>query len=233
MIYDRKKICIASIHTSDMDPLAEITWSQNKKLYCDLKGYSYELKEQKTSYSGFDKILFLEEIVKKNRYDLILWCDCDTLITNFNKNIEDLVDEKYHFFLTKDWNSINGGVFLFKTSDQGLKYFYHLKEKMYEYASQNTYRFGEEQTAMIKTCEDQQFKDVVKILPQRTMNSYPYDKIYGHPNGYKGKPGYPDKLGENGNWEKGDFIIHIPGFGPDLFDKRMEHFNYYINEVIK
>ena len=35
------------------------------------------------------------------------------------------------------------------------------------------------------------------------------------------------------NSQDGDFIIHIPGFGPDLFDKRMAHFNHYINKVKK
>ena len=52
MIHDRKKICLASIHTSDMEPLAQLTWHKNKKLYCDLKGYSSELKEQNTLLLG-------------------------------------------------------------------------------------------------------------------------------------------------------------------------------------
>ncbi len=224
---NRNKICLASIHTPDMQILADITWDMNKKKYCETKGYDYRLKIQTEPYSGFDKILFLDTIIQENKFEWILWCDCDTLITNFNKNIEDIIDTNFHFFLTKDYNDINGGVFLFNTSTKGLKYFYHIKEKMYEFASQNVYKFGEEQTAMIYTHNDPQFSDTIKILPQRSMNSYPYDKVYGHPNGYL------DKLGFNGNWEKGDFIIHIPGFGPDLFHKRMEHFNYFINEVIQ
>jgi hypothetical protein len=48
MIYDKKRICIASIHTANMNPLAEITWDKNKKIYCDFKGYSYEVREQAT-----------------------------------------------------------------------------------------------------------------------------------------------------------------------------------------
>jgi hypothetical protein len=209
-----------------MSPLAKITWDSNKKLYCEAKGYDYRIREQTTPYKGFDKILFLEEIIKENKHEWIFWCDCDTLVTNFEKNIEDLMDGKHEFFLTKDWSDINGGVFLFKTSERGLSYFNHVKEKMYEFSSQNKYRFGEEQTAMIRTVDDPKFEGIIKILPQRSMNSYPYDKVYGHPNGHL------DKLGQNGNWQKGDFIIHIPGFGPDLFEKRMGHFSHYINEVI-
>ena len=178
----RYRICLASMHTADMQILADITWDKNKKLYCEKWGYSHRLKIQTESYQGFDKILFLESLIQEKKYDWILWCDCDTLITNFNKKIEDIFDEKHDFFLTKDWSNINGGVFLFKTSEAGLKYFYHIKNKMYEFAAENVYRFGEEQTAMIKTHEDPEFSDVLKILPQRSMNSYPYDKVYGHPN---------------------------------------------------
>ena len=227
MIYDRKKICLASIHTSDMEPLAKLTWHKNKKLYCELKGYSSELKEQNTPYSGFDKIVFLDALVNENKYDWILWCDCDTLITNFNKNIEDLFDENYHFFLTTDVNGINGGVFLFRTTQQGLSYFNHIKEKMHELANQNQYRFGEEQNAMIKTYQDLEFRNIIKILPQKSMNSYDYD-LYKYD-----RTSSIDKLGFQGHWEKGDFIINIPGFGPDRFDERMGHFNHFINEVIQ
>ena len=223
----KDKICLASIHTPDMEPLAQITWDQNKKLYCDQKGYSSRVKKQIIPYQGFDKILFLETIINENKFDYILWCDCDTLITNFNKNIEDLIDENYHFFLTTDVNGINGGVFLIRTSPEGLSYFNHIKQKMYEYASQNKFRFGEEQNAMIRTYQDPQFKDIIKILTQKSMNSYDYD-LYGYNRDIS-----IDKLGHQGHWEDGDFIIHIPGFGPDRFQERLGHFKKYINKVIQ
>jgi len=225
---NKDRICLASIHTEDMAPLAQITWNQNKKIYCETKGYDSRLKIQKEPYQGFDKILFLESIINEKKHDLILWCDCDTLITNFNKNIEDIIspeNEKYHFFLTTDVNGINGGVFLFRTSEEGLKYFFHIREKMYEYSHENKYRFGEEQTAMIKTYLDPQFTDIIKILPQKIMNSYDYD-LYGYE-----RHRSLDKLGTQGHWDQEDFIIHIPGFGPDLFEQRMGHFKYYINKV--
>ena len=74
---------------------------------------------------------------------------------------------------------------------------------------------------------DPQFKNIIKILPQKSMNSYDYD-LYGY-----NRLISIDKLGTQGHWEKGDFIIHIPGFGPDRFQERMSHFNKYIKEVIK
>ena len=46
----RSKICLASIHTPDMQPLADITWNNNKELYCKTKGYDYRLKKQTERY---------------------------------------------------------------------------------------------------------------------------------------------------------------------------------------
>jgi len=221
------KFALVTAHNETYQPLADITWDQNKKLYCEKKGYDFRIKKQSEPYQGFDKILFLETIVNEGKHDWIFWCDCDTLVTNFDKNIEDLFDENYHFFLTTDVNGINGGVFLFRTTQQGLFYFNHIKEKMYELAHQNQYRFGEEQNAMIKTYQDSEFKNIIKILPQKSMNSYDYD-LYKY-----NRTSSIDKLGTQGHWEKGDFIIHIPGFGPDRFDERMKHFNHFINEVMQ
>jgi hypothetical protein len=222
------KIIVYTLFNEKYYELANIT-VPNKMEYCEKHNYDFQYRAEKFFYThiGFEKIHRVLELFEKENFDILYWCGADTLITNFNKNIEDIIDTNFHFFLTKDYNDINGGVFLFNTSTKGLKYFYHIKEKMYEFASQNVYKFGEEQTAMIYTHNDPQFSDTIKILPQRSMNSYPYDKVYGHPNGYL------DKLGFNGNWEKGDFIIHIPGFGPDLFHKRMEHFNYFIKILRK
>lgn len=223
-----KNICLASIHTNDyMLPLAEITWDRNKKLYCEKHDYDTRLKVQTTPYSGYDKILFLDEIVQEKKHEWIFWCDCDTLVTNFNKKIEDIINlyPSYDFFLNVDWSNINGGVFLFKTSEKGLSYLNKIKEMMYKVSTR--YKYGEEQTAMIKTYKNEEFKDIIKVLPQRIMNSYPYSDVY------KQEKGFKDILCMDGDFQEGDFIIHIPGFGPDLFDQRMEHFRKYINYVTK
>jgi hypothetical protein len=45
------------------------------------------------------------------------------------------------------------------------------------------------------------FQDIVKIVPQRTMNSYNY-KIYG--------VDPTDLLDTSGQWESGDFVLHMP-----------------------
>lgn len=218
------KIAVASIATPDMDELTKITWP-NKLEYCRKHSYYGILQSQSWDYLGFDKVIFIDSLLDSDQYDWILWLDNDTLFTNFNKKIEDVIDNNYDFIISTDYGTKpNAGVFLVKNSDNGKKYIKILKQKMYELKPVNKFLFGEEQTAIQATYQDYNF---IKIIPQKYINAYPYSDIYGHPNGLN------DSLGVNGNWESGDFILHIPGFGPDLFHKRLEHFKKYKEFVIK
>lgn len=221
------KICVASIATPDMNELTEITWS-NKIDYCRKHNYHGILQSQTWNYLGFDKIIFIDNLLNSNQYDWILWVDNDTLFTNFNKKIEDIIDDNYDFIICADYSGdVNAGVFLVKNSTKGKNYISLLKTKMYELQYKNKFLFGEEQTAIHATYKLDSLKDTIKIIPQKIMNAYPYSDVYGHPNGLN------DWLGVNGNWEQGDYIIHIPGFGPDLFHKRLEHFKKYSQLVIR
>jgi len=220
-------ICVATISTPDMDELTKITWS-NKIEYCRKHNYKGILQNQTWNYLGFDKIIFIDNLLSSNEYDWILWVDNDTLFTNFNQKIENLIDENYHFIICADYGGdVNAGVFLVRNSKQGKEYIKYLKNKMYELAPINKFLFGEEQTAICATYKDKQFENTIKVIPQKLMNAYPYSGVYGHPNGLN------DWLGVNGDWQSGDFIIHIPGFGPDLFHERLNHFKKYNNLVIK
>lgn len=224
-----EQICVACIATPDMDQLTDITWP-NKSEYCQKYGYHGILQKQTWPYLGFDKIIMIKQILESNRYEWILWVDNDVLFTNFDKKIEEIIEANNdsHFIICADYGgAVNAGVFLVKNSDKGKEYIQHLAEKMYELAPINKFLFGEEQTAICATYKDEKWKDTVKVIPQKIMNAYPYSGVYGHPNGLN------DWLGVNGNWEEGDFIIHIPGFGPDLFHKRLEHFKKYITLVRK
>lgn len=223
------KIAIASITTPEMKDLSDMTFL-NKIDYCKKNGYAGALLTQVEPYYGFDKILFVEGLLKTNKFDYVFWCDCDTLFTNYNKKIEEIIDEKHHFFICSDYSKdINAGVFIVKNSDQGLSYIKTVKEKMYELAPINKFKFGEEQTALMATWRNEEYKDVIKIVPQKNMNAYPYtDKfIRDH------RHCTTDALGLDGNWQYGDFLVHIPGFGPDLFHQRLNHFRKYMNLVIK
>jgi galactosyl transferase GMA12/MNN10 family len=58
----------------------------------------------------------------------------------------------------------------------------------------------------------------VGLVPQRSMNSYLYEE-------------YPTiKADEAGQWQPGDFILHLPGLG---FERRMELLKEYLCRVVR
>jgi hypothetical protein len=72
----------------------------------------------------------------------------------------------------------------------------------------------------------EQYKDIViKLVPQRTMNSYNYSL-------YKGWGPEPmlDKLGNVGDWQIGDFAIHWPA---QSLEFRLQAFDYYSQFIIR
>ena len=48
--------------------------------------------------------------------------------------------------------------------------------------------------------------EVIKVLPQRVINSYDYTKLPL----LKNRPNFNDILGTDGQWQKGDFLIQWP-----------------------
>jgi hypothetical protein len=69
----------------------------------------------------------------------------------------------------------------------------------------------QEQSTTFALCQEERFKGIRKLLPQRVMNSYQYkaDNLtpyagYG-PNWVNGI----DSLGQSGEWKPGDFVIHV------------------------
>jgi hypothetical protein len=153
--------------------------------------------------------------------DLVFCLDLDTLITNHNVKVEDFIDDKHDFYITQDINEVNAGSIIVKNSDWSRT----LLKVILEEAG----RFENEQNA-IKPFANY---DKVKILDHPSINSYPYDEYapsYGLiPGripllGIKGKPTH-----EQGNWEPGDFVAHLPGLP---MSRRIEIFNRMKDQIV-
>jgi hypothetical protein len=77
---------------------------------------------------------------------------------------------------------------------------------------------------MIDTYEEH--KDVVKLMPQRYMNSYEYRLYAVAPWNYTGTT---DKQGTEGQWQPGDWLVHWPG---TQLGQRMELVEQFLPQVI-
>lgn len=198
---------LVSAHTENYLPLAEITWEQNKKLYAAKWGYDTYAR---TSFNypveqiSFERTELIIDLLESNKYDWIHASGCDTMITNFNIKLEELVDNNVDFIIATDCNNINNDSFLVRASPisiNWLKYVVSVREK---YAAHPWY----DQQAMIESIE--MMGNRIKLVPQRTLNSYDYSHYPGH---------IPkDRFGNDGQWQSGDFLIHWPAI---KLDKRI------------
>jgi len=214
-------MAIATMHDEGYNYLYPYTWNENGLKYCELHDYPYvAMTDSDIANPGYAKIDLLLAICNENPdVEWILWKDCDSLITNFNIRIEDVVDNEYHVLLTTYWNGINAGMMMVRNSIEGRKYL--------EMIMSVSHLYPNEQEVMIDTFNH--FKDIIKIVPQRTFNAACFS------DGCHGIDGldprnHIDCIGTNGQWQPGDWVMHWPGQSPQL---RLQLVQKYLPLVLK
>jgi hypothetical protein len=223
------KICVINAHLPNYQQLAELTTYGNRADYCHRHGY--ELKVQTDGFTGgmqhpvsWDRFRFMRDTLAGG-FDWA-WCSgTDTLNTNFNIRLEDLIDENFHVIASAEWCSpFQADSFLVRNSPEGLGWMDTILSMFDKY---KTHTWVEQQ-AIIDTLPD--FKGIVKLLPQRAMNSYDYwlyrEKYPKENRVYSGV----DIFGNDGQWRTGDFLIHWPGLP---LEQRMELVKKYLPFVVK
>jgi hypothetical protein len=227
------KACVATMHTPwSYQELADLT-NPNKEKYCTKNGYDFRPKffdfHYEKSYIdpnrpfginnfsvGWEKIFFVLDLLKENKYEWIFWLGCDTLITNYNTKLEDVVDNNYHFMIAYDCNDWNADSFLIRNSKEGIEYFEYLASVIDKYRQ----HVWQEQQAMIESRD--KFASITKVLPQEDINSFEYS-LYPTPQHQAGR----DAMGNNGRWTKGHFVVHWPG---TTLGQRLKLADKYLNK---
>lgn len=198
---------VASMNTSNYQDLSNFT-DAPKREYCERHGYkffvglddAFVLKtEPYSAYMNFNKMHYILSLFEQNPdIEWLLFSECDATITNLTIRIEDRVDNNYHFIIPVDRLNLNAGNFLVRNSEQGRAYLKMILDRAEEYRDVE----WAEQQVIIDTIED--YADIVKIVPQRYMNSYE-QSLYDYCDVSQ------DVLGNSGQWEPGDWIVHWPG----------------------
>lgn len=238
------KYALITHHDAGYKKLSDITWEENKAEYAKMHGYGMHAKTDNWSCSGvkspafgFEKFRWAKEVFETHpEYEWIWWTGTDTMITNFGTRIEDRIMNSHHFIIAVDVNGINDDSFLVRNTlegigflddiisreQEGIKY-WDAAQRMMDYLCgfPGTGEPGWPRGEQIKVCD--KYKDVVKIVPQRYMNSFNYDLYpqYQPPN---------DKFDRSGNWCLGDWLIHWPAV--DL-NGRIQLANLYKEHIIK
>lgn len=222
-----KNFAIANIYTKNILPLAAITTEFNKRKYCEK--YNYDLIIQTKNFLhphlGFAKIGLVLEILKTNKYSWVYWVGSDTMITNYDIQLDQLIDNDYHFIISYDVWDFNSDSFLIKNSPEAIEYFENIWNLIPEYLDDkgNPKDFGlrlpdgggrawAEQGAMIDLYgANLKYRQIIKPMHQKFMNSYLYNL---YPSDWHRKA--KDCKGNDGQWSNGDFLVHWPGISNDL-----------------
>lgn len=205
-------ICLQMLYTKSWVELAKVT-TPNIVNYCLKHGYSWNIQCIDAPYDAFEKIRQIQKIFSNDEADVVWSLDCDVLITNYTKKVEDYLDEENKLFLCKDYNGINCGSFIVVKSEWSLQ----LLEKIIYYSKYDDIYC--EQDALqrymkIRGCEN------IRKLPHPSINSYLYENY----------PEIPTQTHEQGQWNIGDFILHLPGIGMEerfkILNETKQHIIY-------
>lgn len=230
---------LVELHNDKYQPLADLTWEQNKVKYAQLHGYQYFCRTDnfhEGSLIGYQKMWFLKDLLDAHpEVEWFWWTGTDTMITNFGTRIEDRIDNTKHFMVCVDVNGINADSFLIRNTPEGRKFL----DAILAAEEECSKHWDGEQRAIavvlgfpvtgqyVNTAVDKfqitnEWKDIVKVLPQRYMNSFNYYLYH-----YKD---HRDSLGWDGNWQIGDWLIHWPAIN---LEGRIQLYDFYKDHIIR
>lgn len=224
-------IIMATCHNQNYVELADATWENNKVKYAERHGYATCAKTDdwvfEPRFMGWERMQFILDLL--NAYEdaeWIWWTGTDSLVMNHTTKIEDKIAEadpegKYDIIVSSDFNEIiNNDSMLVRNSENSRAYFGYLMDSMPDFVN---HRYSE-QGFMIDTYE--QYSEIIKLMPQRFMNSYEYRMYRVQPWMYMDTK---DVKGNDGQWREGDWLVHWPG---TQYSERMELLKEYQEKII-
>lgn len=198
-----QKFAVVSMYNDAHKDLGEVTWP-NKLSYAGKHGYLAVCKTSDWTIKPihFEKIkLMLETLENNPDVDWAWWLDNDAVITNSDIRLESIADRDYHVIISPDVASLNAGSFMVRNSLEGKGWLEFILSKGLEHYRDNRWPEQQPMTDFYIT-----FKDIIKVVPQKTLNSYDY-RIY--------RVDPTDQLGHSGQWTPGDFVLHLPAIPND------------------
>jgi hypothetical protein len=176
------KLAVLSMYTIEMQGLAQMA-NQNKAAYCRRHGYDYLVADRVLDRSrppAWSKILHVQQHLAD--YDWVFWSDCDSLVMNPEIRLEQLIDDKYDFLITRDPSGLNSGEFFLRNCPAAFEFL----ETVYA-QTEVIHNPWWEQRAIIDVILSGQHSLRIKECPQREFNSY------------------------LDSYVKGDFMLHFAG----------------------
>lgn len=191
---------------SHLHDLAALTMP-NKIEYCKRHGYEFSSNwlggeginiEGKYSFRRMGQVV---DILKSGDWDWIWVVGIDVVITNQSIKLESIIDENFGLIHSSD--SLDPCLACMDSYLVSMKAL-PLLECVMSYW-ENPIGGLHEQSTTHALCQEPRFNSIRKLLPQRVMNAYDYQAPNISVYGLSGV----DVFGNSGQWQPGDFVIHV------------------------
>jgi FkbM family methyltransferase len=230
------KIVFTTLHDAGYQSLADITLEKNKRPYCEMHGYPLVVKSDDWHEGlamGYEKAyLFKDAFNVHPEAEWLFFSECDTLITNMNVRLESIVegiDPKIHLLITTDANGINAGNMFLRNSAESYRYLDEMLRCVPNYPHEQAF-IQESYHGYGRLSK--RYRQMIQLMPQNLFNSYEYRTIKWTKRGFSHEMSHDkfsaDDLGNRGQWEKGDFLIHWPNTSLDLRLNLAKFYSQYI-----
>jgi len=202
-----RRVAFVSAWNSGYDELAKVTLP-NREEYCKRHGYDLITVPDWTGDRGPQWARIAVAIKQLAKYDTVFVMDIDAIITNPDFDFKWLAATSRSLTATEDINGFNCGMLLLNQSVWTLDFM----RRYWDAGKFYSHHVNPEQTCMahMLICEPQKEWEIVS---QRKFNSFRYELFEYGP--------YPE-----GQWQKGDFILHLPSLDND---QRIKIFNAYLS----
>lgn len=189
-----------SLLTFYMDNYVELTRLviPNRDEYCARHGYTHVVKtgpyKDAGLYYAVQRLWFLLDEMEKPGASEYWWVmNAQSVITNMTKDVMIVTDPNHHFWIARDINGLNAGVFVVKNSERGRAWIRFVAEK-----APHINHCWHEQRVMQENETNIAWADVVSVIHPSLCNSYRYS-LYN----------WPDTT--PGDWRPGDLVLSFPG----------------------
>ena len=151
------------------------------------------------------KFNMAEKVIKTGNYDWVWWLDFDTLITNTEIKLTDIIEEELRnatdpdaidYLVTHDCNGFNGGSFFIRGHERSLE-FMHAAWALDDEAKAKGEHLNEQDALSRLMQEDEAGAHRVRVMPQVKINAFP-DEIAC----------FDD---EKKPWDKEMLVVHFAG----------------------
>lgn len=193
-------IAIATLYKPNYEPfVAQV--SPNWEAYAARHGYGLATccQDVNTADIGFEKIRMVRELMfgesNRGKLDAMMVIDADVIFTNPSTKIEQFLDESpgQDYLVTTGFNGLCNGTFIVRATEGG--------ERILNFVLENKYRHNNEQDTIKYHFDDPVIAGRIKLYPHTAFGSM-FLHLY---------PEHAPVTRQRGNWEPGDFVLHLPG----------------------